>query len=378
MYFHLPTFARALRLTLTRRPVSLRHALLAFTVTGLFLALRTVVAGLRLADRIFYPDYGRQAVEPPLFIIGNPRSGTTFCHRLLAGDGRFTHLRLWQTIFPTVCGYRLAWLLERLDRALGSPLARMLTAITDKSLGWEKIHATGAAKAESDEMYFVHAFASPLLTLLFPYFRELSQAVAADTMPPAQRARLRDSFADCLRRHLYATRLATGRPQVLLEKVALIAGRLELVLEALPGVRIVHLVRHPYQSVPSLMSMWTASWQTLCPHLRHDPEALAGLKAMIFDYYRRVHAVGQALPPERFMVLRYEDLVADPKAAVQAIYDKFGLPMSAEYHAHLEAETARARTYSSRHAYGLEDFGLTREEIHRELKEIFDAHGFPA
>ena len=34
-------------------------------------------------DEIFYPAYRQQVVKKPLFIVGNPRSGTTFLHELL-------------------------------------------------------------------------------------------------------------------------------------------------------------------------------------------------------------------------------------------------------------------------------------------------------
>jgi len=37
----------------------------------------------RFLDEIFYPDYKKQKIEKPVFIIGNPRSGTTFLYDLM-------------------------------------------------------------------------------------------------------------------------------------------------------------------------------------------------------------------------------------------------------------------------------------------------------
>jgi hypothetical protein len=44
-------------------------------------------------DEIFFPNYRMQEVKSPVFIIGNPRSGTTFTHRLIEKGQRHVHRR---------------------------------------------------------------------------------------------------------------------------------------------------------------------------------------------------------------------------------------------------------------------------------------------
>lgn len=383
MYFHTPTFLRAMSLVFSRRPLSVRHMLFAVTFTLLFLILRTFVLAGRILDDFFHPGWRTQEVRKPIFIIGNPRSGTTFTHRLMAGDERFTYFKLWQTIFPAVTYYRLFGFLGRLDREIGSPMARLFAYLMRKGLsGWEKMHPTGPDKAESDEMLFVYAFLSPLAALLFPYLDELPQLKFPDRLPEDDQLYLRLYFKDCLKRHVYATRAA--RPNgtaltdhILLEKVALIAGRLRLVLAALPDARIVHLVRHPYESVPSLMSMFHAPLPTLAPqHAAKDGRAMREVATMIFEYYRTILEVKRGLSPERFMEVRYEELVADPGGTVKRIYDRFGIPVSPNYKDWLDQETERAKGYKSRHQYSLEEYGLTREQVYAELKGVFEEYGF--
>jgi len=403
MYFHTPTFRKALALVFTRRPFSFRHAFFALTFSLLFLILRALVMVGRMADDFLYPDWREQKVQQPIFIIGNPRSGTTFAHRLMAEDERFTCFKLWQTIFPAVTYYKLFGLLGRLDRKLGSPLGGLLALVTRRGLsGWEKMHTTGPGKVESDEMLFVYAFLSPLVSLLFPYLDALPQLKFPDRLPTDERDHLRLYFKDCLKRHVYATRAASSqefgpasptsptrpirpiRPvlpvpddKLLLEKVALIAGRLRLVLSALPDMRIVHLVRHPYQSVPSLMSMLHAPLPALAPqHAAKTGPAMRQAAIMIFEYYRTILEVKRNLSPERYLEIRYEDLVADPSATILRIYDKFGIPVSPAYKDRLDTETRQARSYNSNHSYRLEDFGLSKAQVYAELKEVFEEYGF--
>ena len=380
MYLHTNTLLTILRQALLAKPFSMRHAALAVLFAMLFLTLRTIVYGFRLLDLLLYPDFRRMEIKAPIYIIGNPRSGTTFTHRLLAGDERFTYFQLWQTILPAVSLYKLVGTVARLDKRIGRPLGRLVNKASDAGLGgWEKMHATGPTKAESDEMLFMYACCSPLLTLMFPYFGELKTALFADSLPPAEREKLKAYFVDCLKRHVYATRDESGQPKILLEKVAMIAGRLELVLEALPDARVIHLVRDPERSVPSLLSMHTAPWPALAPqHAAPGSQARRDFKAMVYAYYLKILHVKKAHEAQGkpMLEVRYEDLVADPKAAAERVYAFCGLDVPPNVAVYLDFERDKARAYVSKHDYGLEDYGLTREELAGELKEFYDEYGY--
>jgi hypothetical protein len=55
-----------------------------FAVLQLRQAISSATMGL---DRVFFRGYRKQPIDRPIFIVGNPRSGTTFLHRLLLGSG---------------------------------------------------------------------------------------------------------------------------------------------------------------------------------------------------------------------------------------------------------------------------------------------------
>jgi hypothetical protein len=76
------------------------------------------------------------------------------------------------------------------------------------------------------------------------------------------------------------------------------------------------------------------------------------------------------------MEVRYENLVADPRETVEGIYRELGLEMGDEYRAVLAEETERARQYKSKHTYTLEEYGLTKQMVYEELKEVFEEYGF--
>jgi hypothetical protein len=373
MYFHFETLITALRMACRPEHFSWRHLFFAVTFTILFLMLRAIVWCGRKLDYLLFPDYHKQPVKAPIFIIGNPRSGTTFIHRLISHDKVFTHFKLVHTIFPAISFYRLFEMLEKLDLRLGGAIARLINRISNKGFkGWKDVHKTGPKEVESDEMLFVYTMLSPLVGLLFPYFEAMPYVSFVDKLPSKQRKKIMDYYLDCLKRHVYST----GPDKILLEKVALIAGRLQSILETLPDMRLVHMVRHPYQSIPSLISMFAIPWKTMAPNAVQQDDAYQSLAEVIFAYYRYLLEIKKKLPAKQYLEIYYDDLVADPKQAVERIYSHFGLPMGDEHRLFLEEESQKARSYKSKHHYSLEQFGLSKQQVYEALEDVFEAYGF--
>jgi len=373
MYFHFPTFFRALRLTFSRRHFAPRHAFLALLFVAMFLALRLFVALFRLLDHVLFPGFRRQELRSPVFILANPRSGTTFLHRLMSLDDQFTHINLWHSMFPSVTLYRIFGVFGALHRRIGRPFEKWITGANRAGFrGWEEIHRTHLGEAEEDEQLFVFAMLSPILALLFPYLDQLPYAKFPDRLPERSRRRLMAYWVSSMKRHVYAT----GRNRILLAKNTLMTGRLRSALEAIPDMRVVHLVRHPYRATPSLVSMFSAPWAFFRPRARQDPDACRAVARMLFDFYHYFEELKKEIPEERFLEVLYEDLVADPRAVVERVYDKFDLRMTEDYRRALREEAGRSRTYKSRHVYRLEDVGLTRGEVYASLRPIFERYGF--
>ena len=76
--------------------------------TFLILQVRQAISATTLGlDHLIYPRHRKQAIDRPIFIIGNPRSGTTFLHRLLLGAGGMAAFELWEMLFPAITARKL-------------------------------------------------------------------------------------------------------------------------------------------------------------------------------------------------------------------------------------------------------------------------------
>jgi hypothetical protein len=286
-------------------------------------------------------------------------------------EERFTHLRLYQTIFPAVVFLRSIDALAWLDRRAGGLLGR-LVRWSEKLFfrGWQDIHPMSFNRPEEDEAFFVYTLVADSIFLLFPYPRELWGAAFADDLPPKTRRRLMRFYVSCLRRHLHAT----GPGKTLLVKNTPLCGRLTSLLEAIPDARVISIIRHPDASVPSHVSPFWRTWSVHSPEIAKDSEESRVYAEVAVEWFRRIFGNRERFDRRRHLLLRYDELIADPVRTVEAIYRHFDLPLGDGFRKRLAVAAEKARRYRSNHAYSLEEFGLSPAWIRERLGGLIDSY----
>lgn len=370
-------FVRVLRELFAPKTFSLRRVVV---VLGFMFAVSFVSAVrwcFQQLDRVLYPKLKDCRVEAPVFVVANPRSGTTFLHRLLSlDDERFTCMLTWQTIFPSVSAYALVRGIARVDRWLGRPLGR-LVHVFERSMfkGWDGVHHVGFSAPEEEQLVFISTLIDPSAWMMLPSPQKFRDIDCLDDLDEKRRRKVMRLYRDALRAHVFAE--SRGR-QILLSKNVFHAGRLRSIVETFPDARFVHLVRHPYSSLASSCSMFTAPWAIHSPHKRLDDGDGRYFAEIGIEYYDRMHRLEPELRERgmQFHTYRYDDLIDDPKRVVEDIYDRLGLEMSDAFRARLTAEANKSRRYKSEHEYSLEEFGITRDEVYEAIPHIFEAYGF--
>jgi hypothetical protein len=150
---------------------------------------------------------------------------------------------------------------------------------------------------------------------------------------------------------------------------------LDALFAVYPDARIVHVHRDPLKTVPSTLSlMATLKWMR-CRHT--DPVATAPLVAYGFGALLDGVIEGRAsgrLPDDQFADLRYADLLADPVAGLEGVYDRFGWTFADSTRAAVLAHLgAKPQGKHGRHEYSLQDFGLDPAE-ERQRFAAYQAH----
>lgn len=330
-------------------------------------------------DELVYPGYRQQDVWEPLFIVGNPRSGTTFLHRLMARDEwTFACMNTWEILFaPSIVSRRVVKGLGAVDEWLGSPFQKMLAGLEARWQDRNVMHWQAMCTPDEDEALLVHTASS----VLFPSFGAMLDDARAYTfydqqIPYAERARQTAFYRRCLQRYLYSD----GRhPEVdqrhYLSKNPAFTFRIDTLLDQFPDARFVYIVRNPLDMIPSMVSITKFVWDLL-----GDPVEYESLRRYVIElarqgYYYPLERL-QHIGRERYVVVRFEELIRDTRQTVTGIYDRLGLEMSPAYASILDEETKWARRYRSRHQYSLEELGLSRERILTECGDAFDRWNF--
>jgi hypothetical protein len=374
MYFDLRTYFRVIRLVLTDNP-SPRRLVLHLGLLVVLTLWAAFNAIFLILDPIFFPQLRTVAMKDPVFIVGNARSGTTLFHRLLCGDlERFAYFRMWELLFPSLIQNKLIHLLySTLETRFPKIQRRLVTWESRQLLELKRQHYIGVATPEEDEFLFLISFSSAMLTVFFPYVDELEDLVHFEQRPPATRKRVMGFYRGCIARQL----LCHGEDLTLLSKNPAFVSKMRDLAREFPDSKFVYLVRDPFETIPSLLKLLQTVSDGLGIESDHaDAAKRALIDGCIHDYYYALEVLGE-LPPERYAIVQYTDLVSDPKTVVERVYQRLQLSLSTAFEEHLTAEGARHKRYRSSNTYSLEEFGIEPQELEKKLEPLiqrFDFH----
>lgn len=373
MYFNWQLFLRAERLALFGSPFRLRRWLYVLFFTVLFWMMWIVVAIGRALDHVFFPAFKNQPVKAPVFIVAPPRSGTTLTQKLMCLDcERFIFNSLYQTIFPAVAWQRFIDGAVWLDKRLGRPLGRVVERAEKTWFGgWDDMHKMRFDQPEEDDGFFVYTFVTEAIFLLFLHVDELWAAGFPDDLPPDARGRLMAYYRSCLQRRLYAS----GPGKTMLSKATQSSGAVESLLAEFPDARFITIIRHPYKSVASHVSVFYPVWHAHSPELPKDSPVSKAYARLAVRWYQHLYRFREKVVPAQYYCIDYRDLARDPRATIEKMYAHFGWTVSGEFRAKLTAATQRQGEFKSKHEYTLEEFGLSPEWLREELGEVLDAYG---
>jgi hypothetical protein len=309
-----------------------------------------------------------------VFIVGHARSGTTLLHRLMSRDSeRFSAFMLYELYLPSLLQKKLVRLLAAWDRRrLGGALERRVRAWEERKFGKTRhVHAQSLTAPEEDDGVLTSSCASGTWIVRLPYMGVLD-FYHLDERPASERRRIMRFYAACVRRQLYLN----GADRIHLSKNPIFVGRMESLLETFPDARFVVPMRHPYETIPSLLKLMQVAWRMRKWSDAEMAGSLRALAAQSYHTYRYPLEVMARHPATPHAIVDYAALVAEPKRTVAAVYAALGLPVTPAYAAVLAEEQEHARRHETAHAYSLEEFGLRGDDIRQELGPLFARFGW--
>jgi hypothetical protein len=295
------------------------------------------------------PAILERGIVTPVFVVGFARSGTSILHELLALEPAARPALTWELLHPAEAASR--------DPAVVAAVRR----------NGDLVHSFWAdVQPEYDAMHH-NAGDLPNECIFATAHEFLSDHWGGCHVVPTYSSYLATAdHTDAYRYHLRVLQTlqgGAGATQWVLKAPSHLAT-LATLLAVYPDARIVHIHRDPLKTVPSTLSLlgmlkWLRSDRVELGDMA--PFVSAGFAAMLNGIIA-ARAQG-SLPDDRFVDVRYADLMDDPGASVAHVQEQLGWPSG-------DGVRARARDYIAakpkgahgEHRYALEDFGLDAAE----------------
>jgi len=369
---------RLIRLTLFPRwptgPRTVRRLGLLLCLTPVFLLLQAFHWAGFFLDDLLFRGYRNVEIREPLFIVGLPRSGTTFLQRVLARDtDRFTTLRLWELLLAPSITERKLWMgLGAMNRMMGKPFSRLGNWGEKRGLGWlDVIHEVSLDDPEEDYFLLLPVFACFLLVVPYPYHEGIWKLARFDELPEAERGPIMAFYKAMLQRHLYLV----GPVKQLLSKNPSFTPFLSSLREAFPDGKILCCVRDPLEVVPSLLSSIRTGAELFGYEVK-DPRIRDRFVGMLEFFGSHALSTLEDVPDHQHAFVPLKVMRKDVKAFVLGVYDRFGWEADPGFRARLVEDRHRGKGYKSRHTYSLTEFGLTEEDIRGRFQGFNKRFGF--
>jgi hypothetical protein len=259
--------------------------------------------------------WGRRvkAVEhknPPVFIIGFWRSGTTMLHEMLCLSDQASFVTTFQTVFPNQL-LSHSWWLKPLA-SLFMPSKRPFDNL-DMDLDYPQEEEIALANVQLLSFYNY---------LYFPknyekfYHRDLFFENATEKQLKHWERAYKKLIAKAM----------INRPgNVFISKNPSNMARIEALLQMFPEAKFIFIYRNPYKVVESFYGFFQEVMPAI--QLQSSDEDLnrtltARLYAEMLGHYYKTK---DRIPAENLIEIRYEDMISDPGSIISTIYEQFGL-----------------------------------------------------
>ena len=265
----------------------------------------------RLFDALYFPKRLKiyRLKQPPLFIIGHWRSGTTFLHNVLCKDKRVAYVTTYHSVFPDFL---------RVKKLFGPVMQQIMPKYRpgdNIKMNIDYPQEEEYALSNMTPNAFYHAFYFPKA---WPDYYE--KFVRFQNLPAKRKACWERKYDELVKKTCMNTE---GERPVLKNPVN--TGRIRPLLERYPEARFVYLVRHPVEVYCSSKKFFSAVIPTLSFQKITEDE----IGKIILDVYEMLLkdylATRHLIPKNRLIEVRYEKLLADPAGEIEQIYQTLDL-----------------------------------------------------
>ncbi len=322
----------------------------------------TLAARLELvADRKKFAGLAEETIEQPIFVIGLPRSGTTFFHNLLTADPANRSPMTWEIMYPSPPPQAQSYHSDpRIEKARE---AMRFEGFMEEEL--QSIHPFEAERPEECNFLWELSFTTVNYSAWWNIPNYNAHLYAMDFTPVYEEEK---RVLQHLQHRLRGDRWVLKTPAH--------HAWMDDLLSVFPDALFVQCHRDPAKIIPSLsnnLAVWRKTFSDLPPQ---------GDFGMLEQQARMLKNVARirALPgmEARFFDAHFLDVQKDPIALFEDCYRHFGIEVTPERVAAvrdwMEADRSD-HAKGPKHKYALSDIGMDYAQIDAAMGEYIEQSG---
>lgn len=281
----------------------------------------------RTYERLFInPKYRKQDLKnPPIFILGHWRSGTTHLHNLLCQDSQMGYTTTFQSVFPDTIFNKLGnFLFEGFAKILIPGRRAGDNVVLGTSLPQEEEFALG----DKTPISFYYFWMFPLK--IKEYYKRFIQFKEID------KSQLDSWKLDY--KLLINKSLKNTSKEVYLSKNPPNTARIGTLLEMFPEAKFIHIHRNPVEVFLSTQNFISK----MLPHLQLQNIPKVAIDDMVFDLYKNLMSdylkQRELISKGNLIEVSFDDLQENPMDVLNYIYRDLNL-------SGFEAAESKFKTY---------------------------------
>ena len=296
----------------------------------------------------------------PIFVTGLPRSGTTFLFNLLSLDRNHRSPLYWEIMNPlplATSGHQKKWRQNKINFQL--KFARTIIP---------KLRAMHHIRGETPEECMLIATMN---------IRSIVYLCMADVPEYAEYLKS-CSFESVFlwhKRFLQVLEI-TKRPKRWLLKDPSHIGHIPEILSAYPNAKFINIHRDPVESIGSFCSLTKNVRLGFSKSVDKN-----SIGEMVLDFWKHKTYKGMSdkenLHSNQIANISYPQFINDPISSIKEAYIKLGLDMDIKTENNMERYLVNQKNLKKqKHAYALEEFGLTSEIVQDRFKKYIETKPF--